>query len=1271
MWLHHSFRFFWLSFASVVVAIAVVLSAARMLLPTMSDYRQQIERTASQFVDGSVRIGSLNASWSGLSPVLELKAVEIGSDKLPGNSLQVEEVRVVLDILGSIADRDWRTAGIQVVGFEYDLHTEPVETEIPEALVWLLKQPSIEFQKLRLRWSDPRIGVAPLLFDELKIQLVNEDKRHQILVEGDLPSSFGNTVKVAGDFSGAANAPGSWDGDLYLNAEALKLSAIQQWVPPSALTLDIDGRVDLELWAGLQDHVLTWGNGSLSAYQLSVTRQEQDAYHYTAGQLSSRFQWKRSASGWLAQLDEFSIERDQAVVWSTTQLNLGIEWTSGLHLQGSANHFSATEARRLLPLLPWVNDDARLMLDRVNPAGVLSDVEFELGFSDATAPRFSGKAKFNNLSVKASADLPGISGLSGAVEGNLQGGTLLIDSKQAVLAYPKLFPAEFELKQLNGVVRWQRFQDLFRIESSRMFVGSNDFDATVSLQLDWPYQQASPWIDLQVLMPEVSISRVRNYLPSGIMPAAGMRWLNRALVSGDAHNLRFLLQGRLDQVPFDNGEGRLEARFDFDNTLLDYHAAWGKLEALSGSALFLGRSMEITGTRGHILDSPIERVIATISDLKHPMLKINGTAGGTLQGLLQYVVSTPLNDRFGRALKELATVGDATLQLSISVPLVRGQHKIEIEGEVTLDRNTIQVRGKTELTDVRGVLAFTQNGIKIDQAQALLFDQPVTVSVLRQGQVGDRETLVKIEGRPHLLEYIRQYGWFFTTYLEGVADWEIHLHIPDRPLPGKPNYLMQLMSDLKGVSIHLPKPMGKPAAEPREVLIEWIPGQETLFPVRVQLGNLLDMQFLLGEQFAGIRKMAVKTGGGGVGDLPEKDEIHVFGEIQQLDLDRWLGLFDTQGKVDGSVPLVVDVQIDRLAAFGHQLQDVMHINNTASAASLFKLEGKSVSGTLNWLSQSDNTSPELEVRFQRLVIFSNEAETPAEPKAEMNPHDLPELDIEIESLHRDGRDLGRWELKTKQKVDAVTFETLQIQSSAITLEGTGDWTKRADGKQTTNLNLKVSDGNLGELLKIFSKTASVKGGKLSGRLQLDWPGSPMNFSLSTSEGEVDLKIKDGKLNEVNEGAGKLLNLISLNSLQRRLSLDFSDVFKGGFSFSKMKGHFTIKDGNAFTDDFFIDGDSARIDVVGRTGLVQRDYDQLVTLTPNLSSSLPIAGAIAGGPVIGAAVLVAERLFGKQFDSMSKIRYSVSGSWADPVYRKLDRGVSKKAAEREPLIEDVE
>jgi uncharacterized protein YhdP len=133
-------------------------------------------------------------------------------------------------------------------------------------------------------------------------------------------------------------------------------------------------------------------------------------------------------------------------------------------------------------------------------------------------------------------------------------------------------------------------------------------------------------------------------------------------------------------------------------------------------------------------------------------------------------------------------------------------------------------------------------------------------------------------------------------------------------------------------------------------------------------------------------------------------------------------------------------------------------------------------------------------------------------------------------------------------------------------------------------------------------------------------------------------------------------------LPRRLSLDFSDIFQKGFSFDRIEGDFILKDGNATTQNLVMDGPAARIEAQGRIGLGARDYDQIVTVNPNVTSSLPVAGAVVGGLGVGAAMLLAQQILEPEIDKATRVKYRVSGPWDNPEVKRI--------TVKEPLPADV-
>jgi uncharacterized protein YhdP len=212
------------------------------------------------------------------------------------------------------------------------------------------------------------------------------------------------------------------------------------------------------------------------------------------------------------------------------------------------------------------------------------------------------------------------------------------------------------------------------------------------------------------------------------------------------------------------------------------------------------------------------------------------------------------------------------------------------------------------------------------------------------------------------------------------------------------------------------------------------------------------------------------------------------------------------------------------------------------------------------------------------------------------------------------------------------------------------------GEQVSNADIEISAGKMDRLMELFGYQKNIDQGTLTGSMAIDWPGPPWVYSPPAMEGKVKLRIAKGQLLDVEPGAaGRMLGLLSLNNLPRRLSLDFSDLFAKGFSFNEITGSFVIDDGNAYTNDLLVDGPAARIEISGRIGLADQDYDELVTVIPYVKTGIPLAGTLAGGPVVGAALLVAQTLLEGKLGPINRIaqkQYSVTGPWDEPVIDKL-------------------
>ena len=158
---------------------------------------------------------------------------------------------------------------------------------------------------------------------------------------------------------------------------------------------------------------------------------------------------------------------------------------------------------------------------------------------------------------------------------------------------------------------------------------------------------------------------------------------------------------------------------------------------------------------------------------------------------------------------------------------------------------------------------------------------------------------------------------------------------------------------------------------------------------------------------------------------------------------------------------------------------------------------------------------------------------------------------------------------------------------------------------------------------------------------------------------MQVMLTDGRFKNIDPGSGRIFGLLSLQSLPRRLSLDFNDLFKKGFAFDSISGDFQIIKGYAHTDNLITEGPSAKIAIRGTTGLASHDYDQIATVTPALSGSIPVASALFGPVGIGAGAVY--YIGGKMFKSIPKKidkfltqNYSITGTWDTPIIKKIKK-----------------
>ena len=464
---------------------------------------------------------------------------------------------------------------------------------------------------------------------------------------------------------------------------------------------------------------------------------------------------------------------------------------------------------------------------------------------------------------------------------------------------------------------------------------------------------------------------------------------------------------------------------------------------------------------------------------------------------------------------------------------------------------------------------------------------------------------------------------------------------------------LRVTVDLAGVSLDLPPPFGKAKGTARTLGVESRIGSAER-TTRIRYGDLAGAVFRLvpdGDR-PRIERGAIRLGATPA-TLPDTPGVTVRAALPALDADAWSALdtdvssafFDDDAARDepaDRAPLletVREISIDTasLIAIGARFPDTrIRAARGADGAWRLDLAGPRLEGEIR-IPADPGAGPVI-ADFEH-AVFERDSGEPRDERPRLDPRTLPALSFSTRRLVFQGLDLGRVTFATAPFEHGTRLERLHMPAGSFEGNATGEWSL-IDDEHRTRFEMEVHGDDLGRMLGALGyDDSAVAGGATEISMRGSWAGTPADFALERLNGTMRLRSGEGRLRQLRRGVtGRVFGLLTITSLPRRLILDFSDFFRSGFEYDRIEGSFVIERGDAHTADLFMDSDTARFEVVGRTGLTEEDYDKIVTVIPKLSSILLLA-----------PIGLVQKIFNTEgFDESFAYQYTITGTWDEPV-----------------------
>ena len=1242
-----------LTIAAVLIGAAGLLALSRLLVPWIVSSPDVVAAWLSDRIGREVQLNSVSAHWDGPGPVLELGGLRIFDKSGGETAISLGRARVQVDVYAWLWPGRHLIRDFLLVDARIELIRETTglisvggfggsAAQAGGIGDWLAKVGHVGLTGGQVGFVDRASG-AEFELDQVELRLRQSGSGLSL---GLLRRSRdgGGQLRLVLDNQGALQWPPN-NAELYLEAEQFPVSDLAGLGIVLGISLE-NGQLDGQQWSSWRDSQLQNTQGDWRSAGLVLTAPAMDLpktghvapnLHLPEGRLV--LQGQRGSGGMALDLrfgDGLEAEDLQAEI--SARLD-----TSG-RVQARASRLPVALVSALVQLTRATPEGLRSAVYASQPDGELSDLSAEWS-RDGWQLHADLKQLRTRSGMARSLRLDGV---DGTVHADGQGLVLEIDRVPVRYSMPGVFREAIEFQELELLLGAAKRDGNWVFEVPAAHVQGQGFSADLALRVDLD-PEAGPLLQVQAHVPGAEIEAAKAFWTINKMPPKTVAWLDRALGVGRVTRGDVVFRGPVKRWPFAGNEGRFEARFEVAGADLNYHADWPEAKGVNAEAAFINNSLEVYSATGELLGNRVVSGSGGIASLKNPVLQLSLVGEGDAGNWLRFLKSTPLQRSYDKVLFGMSMSGPAKVAAQFSIPLRKDLEPGSLTGQVELHGvQFLDTKWDLDYADVQGHADYSASGFKAENLGLNLAGEPARLSLAVGSFCADPEQQLEASmiGRlsAQALFGHQEQLTSLLNQISGSADWQAALNVPRAAAQSAgARSMLRYQTDLAGIAIALPEPLGKAADAVLPLALEIeLPAAEGVAPdLRMDIGSQARLYAALGTRdsdFHGQLQLGSQT----AKDLPSRG-LRVTGATPEVDLLGWTSwIFG--GPSGAPVDSILSDLDLRIGSRGDRLQ-----LDRSEGPWLLKVQGPMAEGTVRF-EGGEGRSAAVVAEFDHLYV--PEPDDGAASLA-LTPAMVPTLHFRVRDLRVGDARLGEARLEAFASADGLRVDLLEARSPVMEIHASGDWRATTSGAES-RFKIRMLSEDLGGMMTGLGFAGVIAGGQTLAQIDARWRGAPFAFALERLTGTIDISVGQGRFLDVDPGAGRIFGLLSLRELPRRLTLDFRDLFQSGMSFDRIEGRFQLADGNAWTENLTVRGPAADILIIGRTGLASRDYDQQVMVAPRMSGVLPVIGGLAAGPVGAAAGFLAQGMVQQDGDieKASRVHYSVAGSWEKPVVARL-------------------
>ncbi len=1265
----------WLVLAVLLVLFAVLLSGLRVALPHLEQQKSYIEDYLSQRYAVNLSIGELKADWQKTGPTMVLKEVSLQQSASSPIGLDVQSIDIELDFWRSVWQQQLASNQFILSGLELKVDTDRLgqgdgsQPSIQNALTSLFLEQLEHFLVTDSTVTITRNETTQVV-DVTSLKWLNQGQHHQGAGAFQVRELATNSASFQIDLTGTKD---TLTGVLYAKAEDMDISPWAGALIETRRPLK-ESRANLEVWAEVD-------NSQFSAFfaRFDDSRLEwggQDEVSVSTGIRGGSLQALPVNNRWQLRLDELIIEsNEQRLVTDLVgQVNAGGEVI--------LNTMKPTPVNPFLVLLPlFTSDTADDDVRDLDPKGQLATLQLQL-----RATGMAMTAKLIDVSWQQHGNIPGVDSIDVGIHWSKNQGVVNVFARDGVIHADNLLPDNLVLNDLRAKIYVYRAPEDQQkasgwvVSYDDLGLDTDQFSLSQSLRLDTSTSELS----LATQVQGMPLKQASKLFPAPLMGQNTSDYLTKALAgAGDIAQASILWHGQPRHFPFNDNQGVFQAAVELQQADFLFADDWPGLNQADIKLWFENDSLTMTSPAARLNGIDVTNLQARIPHLaKGAHLLIEAQGAGTGKQLTTLMVNSGLQSSLGMVLdKHVQVSGPVQASLDLDIPLDGGN--VVASGSAMLQGNNVHIAsvGLT-LDKARGEVRFINENINTDGLTGRLFGQPVTLDVTGGMDNEAYQVDIGVTGDWQVQPLLARLNPEFNDYVSGHSPWQgnVTLQLPDSGF----SYSASIQSELTGIRSTLPAPLAK-SAENTTRLALTSQGDEQASTLHGKLGQEVIFDGILPHaqlQFSRAHLALGNSNFDGLGmgfsisaSLPEISANQWYDTVRLLLNDSAEELKQPaagSGAAAGSGP-----EAARLPLFGVPERLFIQTPSLQLAGQQFdRVDITAKQNNLNWDIKVDATQLKAQValyedwleqgikieadyinlsKWQNAEAPTQAAATPApgnrpESASDFHTASFPPVYFHCKECILLNRPLGEITLNVDRSEAGMHIQQLQVNSDHGLLKASGQWHSANNHTQLTGT---LDSNNIGALLADLGIESGIKDSGASMKFNLGWPQSPMDFDLATLAGGIQWRLSDGYLSELSDQGSRIFTLFSLNSLVRKLSLDFRDVFAEGFFYDDMRGTLSVHQGIAATSDTVIDGGAGEIEIKGYTDLLAQQLNYNVGFTPNVTGNLPVLVYFLATPTTALAALALDQML-TSAKVISNVNYKVTGTWDKPKFEEVGR-----------------